>query len=193
MFELAFFWFYGSDSILMISGLLVQLQIFWQFCRIDLLGLLTGLGLHELQHFKAFGRIWHADLLQELGFVCNFKVEFEFIYSFLSSRRFWLGLGEKSSLCSCWFSSRLNSPSYSSHKTCFCFCYLCLATDRVSFGTWIWHNMRDWGWCDRERLVDFVAGKTQLVSCYHWNNFDAIDVKMDVSVFDGKLLLILHK
>ena len=59
----------------------------------------------------------------------------------------------------------------------FCFCYLCLVTDRVSFGTWIWHNMRDWGWCDRERLVDFVAGKTQLVSCYHWNNLTLLMLK----------------
>ena len=35
----------------MVLGILDQLQIFWQFYMIELLGLLTGLGLLELYHF----------------------------------------------------------------------------------------------------------------------------------------------
>ena len=35
----------------MVLDLLDQLKVFWQLCLIELLGLLTGLGLLELQHF----------------------------------------------------------------------------------------------------------------------------------------------
>ena len=41
----------------------------------------------------------------------------------------------------------------------------------------------DWG---RKWLVDFNAGKTQLVSFDQSNNTGAIDVKMDGSVLEGK-------
>ena len=41
----------------------------------------------------------------------------------------------------------------------------------------------DWG---RKWLVDFNAGKTQLVSFDQSNNIDAIDVKMDGSVLEEK-------
>ena len=41
----------------------------------------------------------------------------------------------------------------------------------------------DWG---RKRLVDFNAGKTQLVSFDQSNNTGAIDVKMDGSVLEEK-------
>ena len=41
----------------------------------------------------------------------------------------------------------------------------------------------DWG---RKWLVDFNAGKTQLVSFDRSNNTGAIDVKMDGSVLEGK-------
>ena len=41
----------------------------------------------------------------------------------------------------------------------------------------------DWG---RKWLVDFNAGKTQLVSFDRSNNTDAIDVKMDGSVLEEK-------
>ena len=38
-------------------------------------------------------------------------------------------------------------------------------------------------------LVDFNAGKTQLVSFHRSNNTSAIDVKMDGSVFEEKSFL----
>ena len=41
----------------------------------------------------------------------------------------------------------------------------------------------DWG---MKQLVDFNAGKTQLVSFERSNNTGAIDVKMDCSVFEEK-------
>ena len=44
----------------------------------------------------------------------------------------------------------------------------------------------DWG---KKWLVDFNAGKTQLVSFDRSNNAGAIDVKMDGSVLEGKYLL----
>ena len=43
--------------------------------------------------------------------------------------------------------------------------------------------MLDWG---RKWLVDFNAGKTQLVPFYHSKNTDAIDVRMDGSVLEEK-------
>ena len=46
----------------------------------------------------------------------------------------------------------------------------------------LWDTM-DW---DRKWLVDFTAGKTQLVSLERSNNTGAIDVKMDRSVFEKK-------
>ena len=41
----------------------------------------------------------------------------------------------------------------------------------------------DWG---RKRLVDFNAGKTQLVSFERSNNTGSIDVKMDGSILEEK-------
>ena len=38
---------------------------------------------------------------------------------------------------------------------------------------------------DRKRLLDFNAGKTQLVSCDWSNNTDAINVEMDGSVLEA--------
>ena len=42
----------------------------------------------------------------------------------------------------------------------------------------------DWG---RKQLVDFNAGKTQLVEIYRFNNIGAIDVKMNGSALQEKL------
>ena len=53
----------------------------------------------------------------------------------------------------------------------------------------IWGNNKnwllnlDWDW-DRRWLIDFNAGKTQLLSIDWSNNADAIDVKMDGSVLE---------
>ena len=54
-----------------------------------------------------------------------------------------------------------------------------VATTRIAFWTWIW-STRHCG-SGRKRLVDFNAGKTQLVSIDGSNNNDAIDMKMEDS------------
>ena len=51
----------------MILGLLGQLQIFCQLYFIELLGLLTGLGLLDIS--KAFDRVWHGSPLHKLKFM----------------------------------------------------------------------------------------------------------------------------
>ena len=57
-----------------------------------------------------------------------------------------------------------------------------VATTRIGFWTWIWFkDTVDWG---RKLLVDFSAGKTQLV-LFDWSdNTGSIDVKMDGSVVE---------
>ena len=48
-------------------------------------------------------------------------------------------------------------------------------------------DLRDTGNCGRKWLVDFDAGKTELVSFDQSNNTGAIDVNMDGSVLEKKL------
>ena len=50
-------------------------------------------------------------------------------------------------------------------------------------------DLRDTRDCGKEWLVDFNAGKTQLVSFDQSNNNGSIDVKMDGSVLEGKSFL----
>ena len=70
-------------------GLLDQLQIFSQLYLIELLGLLTGLGLLELLDIsKAFDRVWHAGVLHKLKSYGISGQIFGLISSFLSNR--WL-------------------------------------------------------------------------------------------------------
>ena len=62
----------------MVLGLLDQLQIFSQFYLIEMLGLLTGLGLLELWHMinlVAFDRVWHAGFLHKLRLI-EFQVRY---------------------------------------------------------------------------------------------------------------------
>ena len=75
----------------MVLGLLDQLKIFWQLYLIELLELLTGLGLLKLQHLiisKAFDRVWHVGLLHKLNFYGISGQIFGLISSFLSNK--WL-------------------------------------------------------------------------------------------------------
>ena len=71
----------------MVLGLVNQLPIFWQLCLIELLGLLTGLGLLELVISKAFDRVWHACLLHKLRYYGISGGIFDLISSFLSNRQ----------------------------------------------------------------------------------------------------------
>ena len=79
----------------MVLGLLDQPLIFSQLYMIELLGLLTGLGLLEL--WKAFDRVWHASLLHKLKSHGISGQIFGFISSFLSNRQLRVVLDGKSS------------------------------------------------------------------------------------------------
>ena len=80
----------------MALGLLDQLQIFSQSYLIELLELLTDLGLLKLWHliYKAFDRVWYAVLLHKLSSYGISGQIFGLISSFVSNR--WLQ-DEKSS------------------------------------------------------------------------------------------------
>ena len=62
-----------------------------------------------------------------------------------------------------------------------------MATTWIGFYTWMW-STRHCG-LDKKWLVDFNAGKTQLVLFDQSNNTGSIDVKMDVSVLEENHLL----
>ena len=83
----------------MVLGLLDQLLIFSGLYLIELLGLLTGLGLRAvaLDIFKAFDRVWHAGLLHKLKFYVISGQIFGLISSFLRNRRLRAVLDGKSS------------------------------------------------------------------------------------------------
>ena len=66
----------------MVLGLLDQLLIFSQLYLIELLGLLTDLGL-----FKAFDRVWHAGFLHKRKSYGISGQIFDLISSLLSNRR----------------------------------------------------------------------------------------------------------
>ena len=90
---LTFFWFP------VVSGLLNRLWIFWQLCLIELLGLLKGRRLPELQY------LIYTRLLTEFGKLVFFKLwcyrmsgqVFGLISSFLSNRQLQVVLDGKSS------------------------------------------------------------------------------------------------
>ena len=85
----------------MILGPLDQLHTFLQLYLMKLLGLLTCLGLLEVQSLiyisKNFDRVWHAGLLHKLKSYGISGQIFGFISSFLSSRRLRVALDGKSS------------------------------------------------------------------------------------------------
>ena len=84
----------------MVLHLLNQLQIFWHWYLVELLGLLTGLGLHKpvtLDISRAFNRVWDAGLHHKLKFYGISGQIFGLISSFLSNRWLWVVLDGKSS------------------------------------------------------------------------------------------------
>ena len=78
-----------------ILGLLNQLKIFSQLHLIELLWLLTGLGLLNIS--KAFDRDWHASFLHKLKSYGISSQIFGLISSFLNNRQLQVVLKRKSS------------------------------------------------------------------------------------------------
>ena len=159
---------------------------------------------------KAFDRVWHAGLLQKLKSYGILGQIFGLISSFLSNRQLRVVLDEKSSpeypvnagvpqgsiLGSTLYLLYINDlpddvicdiAIYGDDTTLYSKC------DRASD---LWQqlelaselesdlrDMVDWG---KKWLVDFNAGKTQLVSLQRSNNNGSNDVKMDGSVLEKK-------
>ena len=145
---------------------------------------------------KAFDRVWHAGLLHKLKSYGISGQIFGLISSFLSNRRLRVVLGGKSSqeypvnagvlndlpddvIC--------NIAIYADDTTLYSQC------DQAPD---LWQQLEltselesdlqdtvDWG---RKWLVDFNAGKAQLVSFDQSKNTGAIDVKMDGSILEEK-------
>ena len=163
-----------------------------------------------LDIFKAFDRVWHAGLLHKLKSYGISGQIFSLISSFLSNRRLRVVLDGKSSqeypvnagipqgsiLGLTLFLLYINDlpddvicdiAIYADDTT------LCSRCDRASD---LWQQLElaselesdlrdtvDWG---KKWLVDFNAGKTQLVSFDRSNNNGSIDVKMGGSILEEK-------
>ena len=176
-----------------------------------MLGLLTGLGLLGLWHliYKAFDGVWHAGLLHKLQFYGISGQIFGLISSFLSNRWLRVVLDGKSSR-----DNPVNAgvPHASFLGPTFFLLYISDLPDDVicniviyaddttpyskcDQGSDLWQQLElpseiesdlgytvDWG---KKWLVDFNAGKTQLVS-FDRSNSGSIDAKMDGFVLEEK-------
>ena len=159
---------------------------------------------------KAFDKVWHAGLLHKLKSYGISGQIFGLISSYLSNRQLRVGLDGKSSqeypvnagipqgsvLGPTLFLLYINDlpddvicniAIYADDTTLYSKCNQ--ASDlwqQLELASELESDLRDtvdWG---RKWLVDFNAGKTQLVSFDRSTNFSAIDVKMDGSVLEEK-------
>ena len=159
---------------------------------------------------QAFGTVWRAGLLQKPNSYGISGQIFDLVSSFLSNRWLWVVLDEKSSqeypvnagvpqgtiLGPTLFLLHINDlpdnvicniAIFADDTTLYSKCDQ--ASDlwqQLELASELESDLRDtvdWG---KKWLVDFNAGKTQLVSFDQSNNTGAIDVKMDGSVFKEK-------
>ena len=158
---------------------------------------------------KAFDRVWHAGLLHKLKSYGISGQIFGLISSFLSNRRLRVVLDGKSSqeypvnasvpqgsiLGPALFLLYINDlpdvicniAIYTDDTTLYSKCSQ--ASDlwqQLELASELESDLRDTVDCGRKWLVDFNAGKTQLVSFDRSKNTGAIDVKMDGSVLEEK-------
>ena len=159
---------------------------------------------------KVFYRVWHAGLLHKLKSYGISSQIFGLISSFLSNRRLRVVLDGKSSqeypvnagvpqgfiLGPTLFLLYINDlpddvicniAIYADDTTLYCQCNQ--ASDlwqQLELPSELQSDLRDTVDGGRKWLVDFNAGKTQLVSFDQSKNTGAIDVKMDGSVLEEK-------
>ena len=158
---------------------------------------------------KAFDRVWHTGLLYRLKSYGISSQIFGFISSFLSNKRLWVILDEKSSQ-EYPFNAGVPQGSilgptlfllYTNDLPHVIFNIAISAVDTTLYSKCdqasdLWQQLEltselefdlrdtvDWG---RKWSVDFNAGKTQLVSFDRSKNTGVTDVKMDGSVFEEK-------
>ena len=163
----------------------------------------------KLDISKTFDRVWHADLLHKLKSYGISGQIFGLISSFLSNRRLRVVLDGKSSQE---YPVNAGVPEASILGTTLfllyindlpdVICNIVIDADDTTLyskcdqASDLWQQLElaselesdlqdtvDWG---RKWLVDFNAGKTQLVLFDQSNNNDSIDVNMDSSVLEEK-------
>ena len=159
---------------------------------------------------KAFDRVWHAGLLHKLKSYVISGQMFGLISSFLSNRRLRVVLDGKSSqeypVNAGVPQGSILGPTlfllYINDLPDDVICNIAIYADDTTFyskcnqASDLWQqlevaselesDLRDTVNWDRKRLVDFNAGKTQLVSFDRSKNTGAIDVKMDGSALEEK-------
>ena len=155
---------------------------------------------------KAFDRVWHAGLLHKLK-SCGISGQiFGLISSFLSNRRLWVVLDGKSSQEYPVNAGAPLGPTlfllYINDLPDDVICNIAICADDTTLyskcdrASDLWQQLErvselesdlrdnvDWG---RKWLVNYNAGKTQLVSFDRSKNTDVVDVKMDRSVLEEK-------
>ena len=149
---------------------------------------------------KAFDRVWHAGLLHKLKSYGISGQIFGLISSFLGNRQLQVALDGKSSqeeyLGPTLFLLYINdlpddvicnTAIYADDTTLYSKCNQ--ASDlwqQLELASELESDLQDTVNCGRKWLVDFNAGKTQLVSFDPSKNTGAIDVKIDWSVLEEK-------
>ena len=159
---------------------------------------------------KAFDRVWHAGLLHKLKFYGISGQMFGLVSSFLSNRRLRVVLDGKSSqeypVNAGGSQGSILDPTlfllYINYLPDDVICNIAICADDTTLyskcdqASDLWQQLElaselesdlrdtvDWSW---KLLVDFNAGKTQLVSFDRSKSAGTIDVKMDGSVLEEK-------
>ena len=199
----------------MVLGLVDQLLIFSQLYLIELLGLLTGLGLFDLWHLiyprvlTGFGMLVVFINLSLMEFQVRYFALF-LLFSVIGRLR--VVLDRKSSqeypINAGVPQGSILGPTlfllYINHLPDYVICDIAIYADNTTLyskcdqASDLWQQLElaselvsdlqdtvDWG---QKCFVDFNVGKTQLVSFDRSNNNGSIDVKMDGSVLEGKSL-----
>ena len=193
----------------MVLGLLDQLLIFSQLYLIELVGLLTDLGLLELWHLiypkllTGFGMPVFFTNLSLMEFQVRYLALF-FLFSAIDDFEwFWMeSLHKNIHLMQEFLKAPFLVLHFSYYTLLYIICDIAIYADdttlyskcdrasdlwqQLELGSELESDLRDtvdWG---KKWLVDFNTGKTQVVLFDRSNNNGSTDVKMDGSVLEGK-------